>query len=84
MNNDIEQRAEKALEKVKESSKGKGLSFDEEVNRYGGYIVGFKDAMTEERERGKRFGLWMYKNNLTFVNDDIFNSFLAEEKALNN
>ena len=44
----------------------------------------FIQAMTEERERGKRFVQWLFKNDLYFFNDDIFNSFLAEEKELNN
>jgi phenolic acid decarboxylase len=45
-------------------------------------------AMKEERERGKRFAVWVIKNNLTFITDlsfitdDIYNSFLAEEKEL--
>lgn len=66
MKNDIEQRAKKAIEKVKEYSKGKGLSFNEEVNRYGGYIVGFKEAMTEERESGKRFNHWTRINGYEY------------------
>lgn len=50
--------------------------------------AGYEAGATEERERGKRFAVWVIKNNLTFITDlsfithDIYNSFLAEEKEL--
>lgn len=73
---DIEQRAEESWRKNQKIH-------PQGINPHA-YVLGFKIAMTEERERGKRFVQWLFKNNLYFVNDDIFNSFLAEEKELNN
>ena len=75
MKEDIKQRAEEYADSFILAPEGE---------HYPGLLKGYIAAMTEERERGKRFVQWLFVNDLYFVNDDIFNSFLAEKKELNN
>ena len=75
MNQDIEQRAEDWTEnKLIQSNH----MYDEQSCK-----EAFIAAMTEERERGKRFAKWLGCYN---YNDKYFEMFLEEEqeKALNN
>lgn len=55
-NQDIEQRAEEYLKGFKYAS----------LDEVGGLREGYLTAMSEERERGKRFNVWAFKNDYSF------------------
>lgn len=91
MKEDIEQKAEYLAKETYRDNptdlKGVDYKYNTDINaprKRKAFVKGYTAGATEERERGKRFAEWLFKNNLYFVNDDIFNSFLVEEKELNN